>query len=86
MQVLRGSHKGPLIEHHDDENYFVGAIAPGTPEMDLSSAASLTGQAGTISFHHPLTIHGSGANRSGRQRRILRRISDGERTTLRNAS
>jgi ectoine hydroxylase-related dioxygenase (phytanoyl-CoA dioxygenase family) len=71
MQVLRGSHKGPLIEHHDDENYFVGAIAPGTPEMDLSSAVSLTGPAGTISFHHPLTIHGSGANRSGRQRRIL---------------
>jgi phytanoyl-CoA hydroxylase len=71
MQVLRGSHKGPLIEHHDDENYFVGAIAPGTLGMNLSAAVSLTGRAGTISFHHPLTIHGSGANRSGRQRRIL---------------
>jgi phytanoyl-CoA hydroxylase len=71
MQVLRGSHKGPLIEHHDDENYFVGAIAPGTLGMNLSAAVSLTGRAGTISFHHPLTIHGSGANGSGRQRRIL---------------
>ena len=71
MQVLCGSHKGPLIEHHDDENYFVGAIAPGTLGMNLSAAVSLTGRAGTISFHHPLTIHGSGANGSGRQRRIL---------------
>jgi ectoine hydroxylase-related dioxygenase (phytanoyl-CoA dioxygenase family) len=71
MQVLRGSHKGPLIEHHDPENYFVGAIAPDSPDMDLSTAVDLVGKAGTISVHHPLTIHGSGANRSGRQRRIL---------------
>jgi ectoine hydroxylase-related dioxygenase (phytanoyl-CoA dioxygenase family) len=71
MQVLAGSHKGKLLEHHDEDGYFVGAIAPDSPDMDLAGAAPLTGKAGTISFHHPLTIHGSGANRSGRQRRIL---------------
>ncbi|WP_255344242.1 phytanoyl-CoA dioxygenase family protein [Herbaspirillum sp. RV1423] len=27
--------------------------------------------AGTVAFHHPLAIHGSGANRSGAPRRIL---------------
>jgi ectoine hydroxylase-related dioxygenase (phytanoyl-CoA dioxygenase family) len=71
MQVLPESHRGGLLEHHDEDGYFVGAIAPDSPDMDLASAAPLTGNAGTISFHHPLTIHGSGANRSGRQRRIL---------------
>jgi ectoine hydroxylase-related dioxygenase (phytanoyl-CoA dioxygenase family) len=71
MQVLPGSHNGGLLEHHDEDGYFVGAIAPDSPDMDLASAAPLTGKAGTISFHHPLTIHGSGANGSGRQRRIL---------------
>jgi ectoine hydroxylase-related dioxygenase (phytanoyl-CoA dioxygenase family) len=71
MQVLPGSHKGRLLEHHDEEGFFVGAIAPDSPEMEVARAAPLTGPAGTISFHHPLTIHGSGANRSGRQRRIL---------------
>ena len=71
MQALRGSHSGPLLEHHDDDNYFVGAIAPGTSGMDVSAAAPFEGPAGTVAFHHPLTIHGSGANVSGRERRIL---------------
>jgi ectoine hydroxylase-related dioxygenase (phytanoyl-CoA dioxygenase family) len=71
MQVLAGSHRGALLEHHDEDGYFVGAIAPGTAGMDLSAAMPLTGKAGTISFHHPMTIHGSGANVSGRPRRIL---------------
>lgn len=71
MQVLPGSHHGPLLEHHDDERYFVGAIAPDTANLDFSRAASLVGPAGTVAFHHPMTIHGSGANRSGAPRRIL---------------
>jgi ectoine hydroxylase-related dioxygenase (phytanoyl-CoA dioxygenase family) len=40
-------------------------------KVDLSNAASLVGPAGTVSIHHPMLMHGSGANRSGRQRRIL---------------
>jgi ectoine hydroxylase-related dioxygenase (phytanoyl-CoA dioxygenase family) len=71
MQVLAGSHRGPLIEHHDEDGYFVGVIAPDAPEMDLGRVKMLSGPAGTVAFHHPLTIHGSGINRSGRQRRIL---------------
>jgi ectoine hydroxylase-related dioxygenase (phytanoyl-CoA dioxygenase family) len=71
MQVLANSHRGPLFEHHDDEGYFVGAIAPDAPGLDLSAATPLTGKAGAISFHHPMTVHGSGANLSGRPRRIL---------------
>jgi phytanoyl-CoA hydroxylase len=71
MQVLAGSHQGALLEHHDEDGYFIGAIAPGDPGADLSKAVSLTGPAGTIAFHHPLTIHGSGVNLSGDPRRIL---------------
>jgi ectoine hydroxylase-related dioxygenase (phytanoyl-CoA dioxygenase family) len=71
MQVLAGSHKGPLVEHHDEDGYFVGVIPPGDPSMDPSTVRLLEGPAGTVAFHHPLTIHGSGVNRSGRSRRIL---------------
>jgi phytanoyl-CoA hydroxylase len=71
MQVLAGSHQGPLIEHHDEDGYFIGAVDPADPAVDLGSARSLVGKAGTIAFHHPMTIHGSGVNRSGDPRRIL---------------
>jgi ectoine hydroxylase-related dioxygenase (phytanoyl-CoA dioxygenase family) len=71
MQVIRGSHKGPLLEHHDDEGFFAGAIHPRDPGLDLSKAVSIVGGPGTLSLHHPLTIHGSGTNRSGAPRRIL---------------
>lgn len=71
MQVLPGSHRGPLYRHHDANDRFVGAIDPSTPGLDFAAAASLTGTAGTVAFHHPMTIHGSGLNRSGSHRRIL---------------
>jgi len=71
MQVLPGSHKGPLLEHHDPELGFIGAVDIVGQQVDLSNAASLVGPAGTVSIHHPMTMHGSGSNRSGRQRRIL---------------
>jgi len=69
MQVIPGSHLGPLLDHHDDEGFFVGATDPAA--FDVGSAALLEGPPGTISFHHPLTIHGSSINRSGAARRIL---------------
>lgn len=71
MQVLPGSHQGPLFDHHDPELGFVGAVDIAAQKVDISGAASLVGAAGTVSIHHPMTMHGSGANRSGRQRRIL---------------
>lgn len=71
MQVLPGSHQGPLLEHHDPELGFVGAVDIVAQKVDIGHAASLVGAAGTVSIHHPMTMHGSGANRSGRQRRIL---------------
>jgi ectoine hydroxylase-related dioxygenase (phytanoyl-CoA dioxygenase family) len=71
MQVIDGSHLGPLHEHHADDGYFDGAIDVQAAGIDLAKAVPLQGPAGTVAFHHPLTIHGSGVNRSGDPRRIL---------------
>jgi ectoine hydroxylase-related dioxygenase (phytanoyl-CoA dioxygenase family) len=69
MQVIPGSHREKLLDHHDDEGFFVGAVDPS--QIDLSRAALLEGPPGTVSFHHPLTLHGSNVNMSGAARRIL---------------
>ncbi|MBE9605283.1 phytanoyl-CoA dioxygenase family protein [Acetobacteraceae bacterium H6797] len=71
LMVVPGSHKGPLLEHHDEDGYFVGAIDIERDGIDLSKAVALTGPAGTISLHHPMAIHGSAPNRSGRMRRMM---------------
>jgi len=71
MQVLPGSHRSPLYEHHDAQLGFVGAVDLAREGLDTTAAAPLVGAAGTVSIHHPMTMHGSGANHSGRQRRIL---------------
>ncbi|WP_044564486.1 phytanoyl-CoA dioxygenase family protein [Azospirillum sp. B4] len=69
MQVIPGSHKGPLLDHHDEEGYFAGAVD--VSQIALDKAALLAGPPGTVSFHHPMTLHGSSVNRSGKSRRIL---------------
>lgn len=71
LQFLAGSHQGPLLDHHDAQGMFAGAIRPGDPGLDLATSAALIGPAGTVAFHHPMTIHGSGTNMSGEARRIL---------------
>jgi phytanoyl-CoA hydroxylase len=71
MQVLPGSHRHKLYEHHDPKLGFVGAVDLAAEQVDLSGAVSLLGAAGTLSLHHPMLMHGSSANHSGRSRRIL---------------
>lgn len=71
MQVLAGSHQGELLRHHDSQDRFVGAIDTSANTLDFTKARPLVGNAGTVAFHHPMTIHGSGLNRSGSARRIL---------------
>ena len=68
MLMLPQSHKGPLCDHHHD-GLFYGAIDPDT--LDLPSAQHAVGPAGTVTLHHPFTVHGSGHNRSDALRRIL---------------
>lgn len=71
LQFLAGSHQGPLLDHHGADGFFLGAVGTDDPGVDLSAAHSLIGPAGTVAFHHPMTIHGSGTNMSGDPRRIL---------------
>ena len=71
LMVLPGSHRGPILDHHDDEGFFCGAIDPGRGEVDFGAAVKLTGAAGAITIHHARTVHGSATNTSGRPRRLL---------------
>ena len=71
LQFLERSHEGALLNHHGDDGFFLGAVGTDDPGVDLGAARSLIGPAGTVAFHHPMTIHGSGTNMSGAPRRIL---------------
>jgi ectoine hydroxylase-related dioxygenase (phytanoyl-CoA dioxygenase family) len=69
--VVPGSHRGRLLEHHQD-GVFVGAVVDDGGELpDYATAAPLLGPAGSVAIHHPMAVHGSAANRSGAPRRIL---------------
>ena len=71
MLVVPGSHRGPTYDHHAD-GYFCGAIDPNELDSGLEQeAVPLTGPAGSVSFHHVRTLHGSALNRSQRTRRLL---------------
>jgi len=68
VQYLPGSHLQQLHAHHHD-GVFMGAIDPAG--LDLASACSVTGTAGTVAIHHPWVVHGSGFNTGTQPRRIL---------------
>jgi phytanoyl-CoA hydroxylase len=70
LMIIPGSHKGPIFDHHSDNN-FCGAMDPRRRDVDYSKALALTGSAGSITIHHVRTVHGSGPNISNRQRRLL---------------
>jgi phytanoyl-CoA hydroxylase len=67
---LPGSHKGPIYDHHIDGR-FCGAIDVEAAGIDLNKAVPLTGPAGSVTFHHVRTLHGSAQNRSKLSRRLL---------------
>ena len=70
MQVIPGSHKGKIYDHHHN-GYFCAAINPDDNDLDTSTAVPLTGPAGSMTFHHVRSIHGSALNRSDRSRNFL---------------
>ncbi len=71
LQVVPGSHKGPVWDHHDPKGYFCGAMDPLRREVDFESAVPLMGRAGSMSFHHVRLVHGSAQNVSDKPRRLL---------------
>lgn len=70
LKVFPGSHKGPILDHHND-GVFVGAVDLAASGLDPRSAVDLTGSAGSISIHHARVLHGSAQNASDRDRRLL---------------
>jgi len=70
LQVLPGTHRGPVYDHHVD-GYFCGAMDPTTCGLDFSKAVSCPGKAGSCSFHHVRLVHGSAENRSKRSRPLM---------------
>lgn len=70
LLVVPGSHRGPVFDHHH-QGYFVGAIDPGAPGLDIDRAVALVGKAGSVSLHHVRTVHGSKDNLSDRDRPLL---------------
>jgi ectoine hydroxylase-related dioxygenase (phytanoyl-CoA dioxygenase family) len=70
MLMLPGTHLGPVFDHHAD-GYFCGAIDPLAAGLDFSQAVPAVGRAGSVSFHHVRTVHGSAQNLSDKSRALL---------------
>ena len=68
LLVLPGSHRR-LLDHHDEDGWFVGAIPP--ERLETTAAVPVVGPPGTVTLHHPLLVHGSALNRSDRNPRLL---------------
>lgn len=69
--MLRTYYTGPVYDHTGEEGYFVGGFSLKTNGLDMADSVTLTGTAGSASFHHVRTVHGSDWNRSDSPRRIL---------------
>jgi phytanoyl-CoA hydroxylase len=68
LMVLPGTHRGPILDHHQD-GVFVGAVTE--PGFRPDGAVPIMLKAGGISIHHTRLLHGSAPNRSPRARRLL---------------
>lgn len=68
MYMVPGSHKGPVFDHHS-EGVFAGAMDPAF--VDMPKAVPCVGKAGSMSFHHVRTVHGSAENLSDKPRTLL---------------
>jgi len=67
---IPGSHRGPLHPHHH-EGRFYGAIDVAGTGLAVDQAVPALGKAGSVVFHHTMTVHGSALNKSAADRRLL---------------
>jgi len=66
-----GSHLGPVFNHHGGDGRFCGSVDPKDIEAEIAAARPCVGTAGSMSFHHVRTLHGSAQNVSDRPRNLL---------------
>ncbi len=69
LEVVPGSHKGPMYEHWHD-GVFTGAIDDAITAQHAPNALLATGLAGTACIMHTRTLHGSAANSSTQSRTV----------------
>jgi phytanoyl-CoA hydroxylase len=67
LLVIPGSHKGPVLDHHQN-GVFVGAVSD--PNFTPEHVVPIELKAGGISIHHVRTLHASAPNVSSRPRRL----------------
>jgi ectoine hydroxylase-related dioxygenase (phytanoyl-CoA dioxygenase family) len=68
LEVIPGSHAGPILDHELDGR-FVGMVTE--PGFQPRGAVPVELGAGDVSMHHTRLLHGSAPNRSDRSRRLL---------------
>ncbi len=71
LLCIPGSHKGPVYNHHGTDGRFCGAIDVADLAAEIPRAVPCIGPAGSMSFHHARTLHGSAQNTSDRARNLL---------------
>ena len=71
LAAIPGSHKGELLEHGDPDWEFVNAGFYGIENVEGGDRVHLEMRRGDTLLFHPLLIHGSGRNVSGRFRRAI---------------
>jgi phytanoyl-CoA hydroxylase len=71
LYIVPGSHKGPTYDHHGADGRFCGAMDFKASGLRFEDAVPCVGPAGSCSFHHVRTVHGSAQNHSKRPRGLL---------------
>jgi phytanoyl-CoA hydroxylase len=71
MLVSPGTHTGQVFDHHGDDGAFAGLIDPDLIKDEIARAVPCMGKAGSMSFHHVRSLHGSALNTSDRSRNLL---------------
>ena len=71
LRYVRGSHRRGLRTHKGTEVLGFSQAVNDFGEEDLKNEAVITAEPGDLIFHHLVTIHRAGANRSDRSRRAL---------------
>ncbi|MBC8363521.1 MAG: phytanoyl-CoA dioxygenase family protein [Actinobacteria bacterium] len=70
LEVVPGSHRGPLYEHWQN-GVFTGTVGDEVVEMARSEAIPCVGPAGSACLMHGRLLHGSGPNLSNRPRTLF---------------
>ena len=70
MDFVRGSHKNAILPHNDtfDKNNLLSRGQEVQVDVDPKDKTAIEIHPGQMSFHHGLTVHGSGPNQSDDRR------------------